>query len=194
MGKENQRITITKRLLKEALLRLLEKKDLPKINITELCAEAGINRVTFYHHYETPHDVLLELEQDVLNDLYRCCPIPDTLSNLKQYLEDVCAYLDSHINILKLMVRNNTDQDFYLLLKDLLNEHWRGTALNGILSDLDPETLDILSIYNAGGGYFIMRQWLLGNIQKTPHQIAGIFYELLCSTDWVSISNYFATQ
>ena len=61
MERENQRIMLTKRLLKESLLRLLERKELDKISITELCREAGINRATFYRHYEIPRDILNEL-------------------------------------------------------------------------------------------------------------------------------------
>ena len=60
--KENQRITLTKKLLQEGLLRLLETKRLDKISVTELCREAGINRATFYNHYDSlqkqPHHLL----------------------------------------------------------------------------------------------------------------------------------------
>ena len=45
---ENQRVRLSKALLKEALVRLLETKPLDKITIYELCAEAQINRTTFY--------------------------------------------------------------------------------------------------------------------------------------------------
>lgn len=49
--KDDQRVTLTKRLLQEGLLRLLETKEIDKINVTELCRESGINRATFYRHY-----------------------------------------------------------------------------------------------------------------------------------------------
>lgn len=54
MDRENQRIAITKRLLKESLMRLLQEKELEKINITELCKDAGVNRATFYRHMRSP--------------------------------------------------------------------------------------------------------------------------------------------
>lgn len=50
--KDDQRIALTKRLLREGLLRLLSKTDLNKISVTQLCIESGINRATFYRHYE----------------------------------------------------------------------------------------------------------------------------------------------
>ena len=50
--KSDQRVIITKMMLKEALLKLLHTRQLNKITITDLCRESGINRATFYRHYE----------------------------------------------------------------------------------------------------------------------------------------------
>lgn len=44
----------------KALLELLEKKDLAYITVKELCRAAGVNRSTFYLHYETVADLLDE--------------------------------------------------------------------------------------------------------------------------------------
>ena len=44
----------------EALLALLEEKDLEYITVKEICHQAGINRSTFYLHYETIADLVDE--------------------------------------------------------------------------------------------------------------------------------------
>ena len=44
----------------EALLTLLEQKDFAYITIKEICALAGVNRSTFYLHYEHMGDLLTE--------------------------------------------------------------------------------------------------------------------------------------
>lgn len=44
----------------EALLKLLENKNYEFITVKELCTKAGVNRSTFYLHYETMNDLLLE--------------------------------------------------------------------------------------------------------------------------------------
>ena len=188
MQQENQRVTVTKRMLREGLLRLLETKELDKINITELCKESGINRITFYRHYETPRDVLLEMENELLSKLKESMRLPRSMPELRQYVEEVCDFLDAHTAQLKIMIQNNTDSDFLFLFNDLFQEVHQDRELTGILGEADPEVLEILSIYNAGGNYFLMRQWLLGNIKKTPKEIANIFYTQLCNTDWRNIS------
>ena len=65
----NQRRTLTKRLLKESLIELLKEKDIRKINITELCRAAGINRTTFYCHYSNQYAVLNAKENTMLREL-----------------------------------------------------------------------------------------------------------------------------
>lgn len=47
-------------LMDEALLLLLEKKDYQYITVKEICQKAGVNRSTFYLHYETMDDLLKE--------------------------------------------------------------------------------------------------------------------------------------
>ena len=44
----------------KALLALLDKKPFEFITISEICEEAGVNRSTFYLHYENTSDLLEE--------------------------------------------------------------------------------------------------------------------------------------
>ena len=44
----------------KALIELLEKKDFEYITIKEICERAGVNRSTFYLHYENTSDLLAE--------------------------------------------------------------------------------------------------------------------------------------
>lgn len=74
MEKVNQRVALTKRLIQEALLRLLKKTPLAKVSVCALCEEAQINRTTFYRHYETPDDVLSEIAADAVQQFSRTTP------------------------------------------------------------------------------------------------------------------------
>ena len=47
-------------LMDEALIKLLEKKNFKYITVKEICEKAGVNRSTFYLHYETMEDLLCE--------------------------------------------------------------------------------------------------------------------------------------
>ena len=49
-NKESRRVTMTKMLLKTALIELMQEKPFQQITIKELCEQADLNRTTFYLH------------------------------------------------------------------------------------------------------------------------------------------------
>lgn len=59
----------TSLLMNEALLLLLEKKDFEYITIKEICKKAGVNRSTFYLHYENMNDLLEETLENKAKEL-----------------------------------------------------------------------------------------------------------------------------
>ncbi|MBD5529022.1 MAG: TetR/AcrR family transcriptional regulator [Lachnospiraceae bacterium] len=60
MNKSESKYFNTAAKMDEALISLLEKKDFEYITIKEICVLAGVNRSTFYLHYETTRDLLIE--------------------------------------------------------------------------------------------------------------------------------------
>ncbi len=44
----------------EAMINILGKKDFQYITVKEICEKAGVNRSTFYLHYENTKDLLME--------------------------------------------------------------------------------------------------------------------------------------
>lgn len=48
---------ITKRALEQSLKNLLAKKPLNKITISDITEDCGINRMTFYYHFENIYDL-----------------------------------------------------------------------------------------------------------------------------------------
>lgn len=60
MNKSESKYFNTASLMDEALLCLLEKKDFEYITVKEICKKAGVNRSTFYLHYENVNDLLAE--------------------------------------------------------------------------------------------------------------------------------------
>lgn len=60
MNKSESKYYNTSLLMDEALLILLEKKEFEFITIKEICQKAGVNRSTFYLHYENTTDLLEE--------------------------------------------------------------------------------------------------------------------------------------
>lgn len=60
MNKSESKYFNTALRMDEALLALLEEKDLEYITVKEICRQVGVNRSTFYLHYETISDLVNE--------------------------------------------------------------------------------------------------------------------------------------
>lgn len=60
MNKSESKYFNTAKKMDIAFLELLEQKDFEYITVKEICKKAGVNRSTFYLHYETISDLLSE--------------------------------------------------------------------------------------------------------------------------------------
>ena len=67
MNKNESKYFNTAIRMDEALITLLEKKDFEYITIMEICKTAGVNRSTFYLHYENTFDLLQETTRYILD-------------------------------------------------------------------------------------------------------------------------------
>ena len=103
----------------KAFLELLQKKDLSFITVKEICQRAGVNRSTFYLHYETIGDLLEEsleymhnkfLEtfkdrQSVLPEIESCSP--DELIWIKpEYLLPYLNYVKNNRQLYQAAMKN----------------------------------------------------------------------------------------
>ena len=104
-AKENQRITLTKRLISEALISLLGDKNIRRISIRELCAKAGVNRSTFYNHYGSQYDVLDEISAAFLEDIGKTI-------KTGEHMVLVLRYFDDNLNLSRLLINNIIDSTF----------------------------------------------------------------------------------
>ena len=68
MKNPDTRVQFTRNALKKALLTLMKEKNVDKITVKELCETAGINRGTFYLHYDSPSALQKDMEDQFLNE------------------------------------------------------------------------------------------------------------------------------
>ena len=187
MERENQRIMLTKRLLQESLLRLLEKQELEKISVAELCREAGINRATFYRHYEIPRDVLNEIAKAFFWQIQKKVQLPHTRVQLREAIEQLCTLMEKNMDMIRLLIKNSSESDFTAFITELYQEVWDNIRSLKLLSNLEDEDVQMLILYSAGGSYFILRQWLLGNVRKNAKEMSDYLFRLLNRTDWIDV-------
>ena len=70
MNKLQSKYFNTAKLMNTALLQILEKKELEFITVKEICKKAGVNRSTFYLHYENIGDLVSESIENISKEFY----------------------------------------------------------------------------------------------------------------------------
>jgi AcrR family transcriptional regulator len=89
------RIPRSRRMLMEALLRLLTQKEFEDISIQEIADEATLNRATFYHHYPDKNALLQAMTAARFRDLIarRGLSFTNCDGALRAIALGVCDYL-----------------------------------------------------------------------------------------------------
>lgn len=101
-------------IMDDALIELLLKKDYEYISIKDICLKAGVNRSTFYLHYETKDDLLKETIKyinkkfyDSFNnkkiDVNKIESLNELILVNKNYLVPYLNYIKKNEKIFKLM-------------------------------------------------------------------------------------------
>ncbi|MGN1443045.1 MAG: TetR/AcrR family transcriptional regulator [Acutalibacteraceae bacterium] len=183
-NKENQRIMLTKRLLKESLFKLLEKKNIKKISVCELCQDAGINRSTFYNHYGSQFDLLKEMELDMIDDLNQIWESEHQNNSwtLNKRVSALCTYFKENEKFVKRILSNeDTNSEFASLLIEAAHVQ---TIYKQVFSDVKDECkLELMMTFLINGTYQMVRRWLLENIPLSPDEMGELVFKM-SACDW----------
>ena len=119
MNKSESKYYNTACLMDEAFILLLDKKDYEYITVKEICEKAGVNRSTFYLHYETINDLLEESEEFLLRgftekmsgvsagviEKLRVCPIDDLYFMTPEYITPYLGFVKERRKLLATVLR-----------------------------------------------------------------------------------------
>ena len=87
-GRQDRRVRYTKLVLRQSLLELMRDRPINKINVTDICERADINRGTFYAHYADQYDLLAQIENELYEEIKRSIEKSlnaDTLSATRRF-------------------------------------------------------------------------------------------------------------
>ena len=119
MNKNESKYFNTAIRMDEALITLLEKKDFEYITIKEICAAAGVNRSTFYLHYENTSDLLKEttryiidkhlayygIEKNRISLQFETCKHEELLFITDEYLVPYLTFIKDNQRLFKVSIK-----------------------------------------------------------------------------------------
>ena len=138
--KNDARVRYTKRVLRSALLKLMEEKPINNITVKEVCALAEINRATFYGHYKDCFDLLEQIENELIEDY------TDSLKYLSGFdvtelLEAIFGLIERNMDLCRLLVFDHPDnaliQKMIEATHDKSIEGWRSRLTHATEEDME---------------------------------------------------------
>ena len=170
----------------EALLNLLEKKEFEFITVKEICEKAGVNRTTFYLHYESMEDLLIESIEMITKRFYQT--FNNETLNINSLKKDELflindKYLIPYLNFIKenkkiyKLIHNkpqlfNTKESFYKLYNDIFSK---------ILDRYQVWTYEqeYIFSYFSFGLVAIIDKWIENNCEDDIEMIASIMKKVI---------------
>lgn len=139
MNKNESKYFNTAKKMDEALVYLLEKKDFEYITIKEICEKAGVNRSTFYLHYENTADLLKEttkyivdrhleyysIDKEKISLQFTNCRREELIFITDEYLKPYLTFIKENQRIFKVAVKQfnalNFDEVYGLMFKHIFD-------------------------------------------------------------------------
>ena len=194
MNKNESKYFNTAIKMNEALITLLEKKDFEYITIMEICKTAGVNRSTFYLHYENTFDLLQETTRYILDKHFACyssdtkaiterfvnCKLKDLVFITAEYLTPYLTFIKDNQRIFKVSI-----QHFNLLgMGDVYGKMFKH-IFNPILERFQvPEKKRpyIMKFYLTGV-YAIITEWLDKNCADDMETVIKIITDCIINDE-----------
>ncbi len=178
----------------KALITLLETKDFDYITVSEICHTAGVNRSTFYLHYETVGDLLEETTRYLLDDFlsyfpldmqsiaqeFRGCDLSRLNFITEQYLRPYLSYIRDNRRVFATALSNvgslGLDRVFHQLF-----EH----VFDPILARFHypPEHRRYVMLFYLNGINAIVTEWLKTDCDRSIAEISAIIHESIFGRD-----------
>ncbi len=187
MNKFETKYFNTQALMNEALINLLETKEFEYITVKDICAKAGVNRSTFYLHYESLNDLLLESSTYISHKFYEY--INQNNNNLintneldKYNLEDLYLLTDKYlVPYLSFIKENKTfykviiKNSYVLRLDETYNSMFKN-IFTPILDrfQVDKDKREYLLSFFIHGIMAVISVWLSNDCNKSIDEVIEI--------------------
>ena len=169
---ENRRVHMTKTLIKNALLELLEQQELTNITVTAVCDTADVHRSTFYKYYTDTADLMKEIEQDLMDQI----PKPHPGRTLEQLLKEAAAFFDyvkQNEKAFRILFGDSASNSFFSRWVEFLSDGYIP-----IPGDHDKMTARFIQFYISYATAGMLKEWIQQDFPFSSQKMAEMMYFL----------------
>lgn len=185
MNKSESKYFNTATKMDLALISLLKKKPFEYITVREICETAGINRSTFYLHYETIGDLLNETARYLIDDFLSYfssdvkaisfnlmdCELDELFFVCDKYLRPYLTYIKDHKEVFGTVLLHVQTFRFEDIYKRMF-ENIFDPILNRF--HYPAENRKYVMMYYLNGINAIVLEWLKDGCNKSIEEVSEI--------------------
>lgn len=179
MKKSDNPIAVRSRqMLMDALIRLMDKKEYSKINVTEIVEEAQLVRKTFYRNYETKDEVLNDYIEILVQEYIDALgDITDENFTLQKFAQIYFEFWQKQVEFLILLDKNDM---IYLIQNRLTNPDPIIKKMAGCEQISEEDDLrNCCTAYVAGGFWYVLFDWVHSGAKKSPEDMASLLDKVM---------------
>lgn len=160
---------LTKESLASSLKKIMAKKNLKKITITDLVVDCGVNRQTFYYHFKDIYDLLGWIyKTEVVGSISNC----KTHETWQQGFLKIFQYVKTNktfcMNTLNSIGREHLE---YFLHHEIFNLLINVVEEGSKDSSLSPQEKDFVSNFYTFAFIGILTSWMKEGMKDSPQSI-----------------------
>lgn len=169
---------LTKKALRETMIKALNERPLDKIKVKELVEECGVNRNTFYYHYKDIYELLadiFETETEAIAEDFQ--DEDDDWERI--FIESSRFALENKkmiFNVYNSISRENLERYLYNVSANIVARYVNKQAVGMDVSERDKELI-ILFYKHAVVG--IVLEWLQRRMKDEPEAAISRLLELM---------------
>ena len=175
INRENQRIRLTKRMLRESMMELLKEKSVESISVKELCERAEINRSTFYTHYCDVFELYKEMETEFIASLNEYIlqvqkEGPHSDEAEMDAIQLMLEYIQDHADLYRALFFGNridsAQSTYARAQRNIIDQ------LMKLYPDIEPVQKEYIFQFCVQGGNGIIWHWMKSGFNVEPVELA----------------------
>ncbi|MEW9052848.1 MAG: TetR/AcrR family transcriptional regulator [Neobacillus sp.] len=180
----DRRIIKSRKAMRDALVSLMQEKDLKDITISDIVVSAELNRGTFYKHYQYKEDIFNEIIDEVITDLIESYREPYKnidmfeINNLTSSAIKIFDHVSKYAKFYSLIFQSDTLIGFERKLCNVLKE----LALNDLIDCFPTQpsiNSELHASYQAYAILGLIIEWVTGGFKYSSSYMAGQLLEIL---------------
>lgn len=174
---------ITKKAIVEGMKELTKKKAFDKITVSDIAEICGLNRQTFYYHFQDKYDLVNwiyynEIIAAVVDGLtYENC-----MEKVLQMLNKMKADDYFYISTLKASVKNEFEESLFKVVRELFCD-----IISEIVEDfhatMEEDEIKFIADFYSFGMTGMIISWASNGMKKSPEVISKQIKSLYLSTE-----------